>query len=176
MLSSATVVLAASIVLGQADTSDIARRELKEFGDAMVGRWMGEITLVADMPGVGAKGDRLNGYCTIGWILDKTAIQWDWNVGSLTGRSITVWDARTKQIKEYGSDTGGKIFEKTVIKDGDKWVWKFLTTAADGTKIEETNTISITDDGLTHVHVGTNRTRGSEKLPDYRDVWKRVSK
>ena len=44
MLSSATVVLAVSMVLGQADTSDIARRELKEFGDAMVGRWMGEMS------------------------------------------------------------------------------------------------------------------------------------
>ena len=175
MLSSA-VVLAASMVLGQADTSDIARRELKEFGDAVVGRWMGEIVLVADMPGIGKKGDKLNGYCTIAWILDRTAIQWDWNIGSLTGRSITAWDARTKQIKEYGTDSSGEILEKTIAKDGDKWVWKFVRIATDGTKSESTTTVMIEDGGLTHVHVGTNRLRGSEKLPDYRDVWKRVNK
>ena len=176
MLSSATVALAVSMVLGQADTSDIARRELKEFGDAMVGRWMGEITLDTDVPGVGKKGDKFHGYCTIEWILDRTAIQWDWNLGSVTGRSITVWDARNKQIKEYGTDTSGEIFEKTVTKDGEKWISQFISTAADGTKSGATDTTTIEDGGRTHVHVGTNRLRGSEKLPDSRDAWKRVSK
>ena len=136
----------------------------------------GRNVLVADMPGLGTKGDKLNGYCTIEWILDKTAIQWDWNIGSLTGRSITVWDARNKQIKEHGSGYRRQDFRKDRRKGRRQVGLDIHCDTADGTKIEETNTISITDGGFTHVHVGTNRTRGSEKLPDYRDVWKRVSK
>lgn len=79
---------------------------------------------------------------------------------------------------ECNNDRGGcvNIMVKTVMKDGEKWVWKYVSTAADGTVSEVTNTVIIEDEGATHVHVGTNRVRGGESLPDYRDVWKRVNK
>lgn len=176
MLNSTALVMTVSLVLGQAANSDKGSQTLQEFGDAVVGRWVGDIVLVADMPGMGKQGDTIAGYASIQWILDKKAIQWDWNIGSLTGRSITVWDAGAQQIKEQGCDSSGMIVEKTVSKVGDFWVWEYVWTAPDGTKSKTTNTLMIEDDGRTHVHVGKNRTRGNEKLPDYRDVWRRVNK
>jgi hypothetical protein len=109
-------------------------------------------------------------------ILQNNAIEGSYRLGEVSGKSLTVWDPASKQIKANWTSSDGSVGSGTVEKDGDQWVWKGTTVLADGTEETGVTTIHVSDEGNTHTHVGTNRTRGDQKLPDFRDVWTRVSK
>ena len=172
MLSFAGVVLAASFILGQAEPPD---RPLKEFGELIVGRWIGEITLVADWPGIGKKGEKVAGHWVVRWVADKRGLEDESFTGEGTGKSIYFWDPVSKKIKNMGVDSGGTTFETEIWKEGDKWTAKSTGSLADGTKTEGTFVLIVKDGGDTIVIEGEGTVGGKPTLP-LRDVYKRVSK
>ncbi|MCL4195404.1 MAG: hypothetical protein KJZ87_26940, partial [Thermoguttaceae bacterium] len=40
---------------------------LQEFGEMVVGRWVGKLTMLVDWPGFGKKGDLVTGQVTFQW-------------------------------------------------------------------------------------------------------------
>jgi hypothetical protein len=172
MLSFAGVVLAASVVLGQAEPQDTP---LKEYGELIAGRWLGEVTLIADLPGIGKKGEKVVGHWTVRWITDKKGLEDEFFGGKGTAKSIFFYDPTTKKIRNIGVDSGGTILEMDVWKEGDKWVSKNWGALADGTKTEGTGVLTVTDGGNTLIIDGTGKIGGKDTLPLH-DVYRRESK
>ncbi len=73
MVTSLTVgvLLCASLAFAQGDKSSATIDQFREYGDIIVGRWVAEITLTDDYPGLGKKGDKLTCHSTTKWIADK---------------------------------------------------------------------------------------------------------
>jgi hypothetical protein len=170
MLSLTGVVLATSIVLGQADQTG---NLLDEYGRLTVGRWIGDVTLVADWPGYGKKGEKLVGHLTFRRIADGKGLEDEGYCGNGTGRTIYFWDPVSKKIKCAGMDSGGTIFEGEISKEGDQWVCQFHGALADGTKMEGKNALIVKDGGNTIIFEGEG-TIGTEPMLPLHDVYRRV--
>ena len=151
-----------------------AGNPLNELGALLVGRWMGEVTLAYDYPGIGKKGEKLSEYDINKWIADDAAIETEWFAGKTTGKAIYAWDAASKQIKVIGVDSSGRLGQSTVTKQGGKWVYSSTGSFADGRRFESKGSLTFLDNGSTYIEEGTVIV-GNEKN-DYRDTYKRVSK
>ena len=172
MLSFAGAVLAASVVLGQAEPPD---NLLKEYGEQFVGRWIGEVTLIADFPGIGKKGEKIVNHLAIRWIADKRGLEDESFGGKGTSKSLYFLDPASKRIKLFSIDSGGTTGEYEIWKEGGKWMWKGCGYLADGTKQEGKGVLVIEDGGNTYILEGTGTMGGTKTLP-LRDVYRRASK
>lgn len=176
MLSFAGAVLVAAVMAGQtAGPAAPQDTPLKEYGELITGRWIGDITLIADWPGLGKKGEKVAGHWSVRWIADKKGLEDEAYTGKGTGKSIYFFDPGSKKIRNIGVDSGGTTFEMEIWKEGDKWVAKSLGYLADGTKCEGNFTLTAKDGGNTLVIEGTGTVGGKETLPLH-DVYKRESK
>ena len=171
MLSLASCVLLASVTLG----ADPAENLLAEYGDLVIGRWIGDVTLIADYPGVGKKGEKVISHGVTRWIADKKGLESEWFGGASTGKAIIFWDPAAKKIVQYAVDSGGTISQFYFWKEGDTWVFQGGETLPDGSKTEGKGSLVVKDGGDTVVFEGVYTLNG-KKLPDQHDVLNRVSK
>lgn len=169
MLSLASGVLIASVALG-AESGDSL---LPEYGELVVGRWMADITLIADYPGVGKKGEKVVGHGVTRWAADRRGLESDWFGGPSAGKSLAFWDPAAKRIMQYGVDSGGNIVRFEIWKEGERWVFQCGEVLPDGSKTEGKGNIVVKDGGNTVVYEGTF-TQNGEKLLPLHDVYKRV--
>jgi hypothetical protein len=172
MVSVASVVLVASMALGQAESP---ATPLQEFGDLIVGRWIGDVTLIADWPGIGKKGEKVIGHWSARWIADKRGLEDEGYGGQGTNKSIYYWDPALKKIKQYNIDSGGTTAEWAIWKKDGRWVFKGGGCLADGTKYEGDGAFIVKDAGNTLALEGTFTMNG-KKMLDLHDVYKRASK
>jgi hypothetical protein len=168
---SAAIVLASSVVLGQADAPVSNYEHLKAI------EWLiGEIEWTAEaeeaVPGVCEKGDKLQGSAEHEWILNKNAIEVELSIKTADGgveilahQGIIGWDAGEKRIVSGGFNSLGGHGVSTWIQEGDKWLLKGKGVTGDGKKTTSTLIVSkIGDKSFTIQTV--DRTEGDEKLPD----------
>ena len=179
MLNLAGLVVAASMVVGQADSVPEGEDLLKQFGDAMVGNWESKDVAKEDFLDIVKKGDTVEGKATIRWICKKKAlsVNWSYSNGKRTdqGRTLIAWDAKLGAIREFGVSTlGGFGKTTTTMKDG-KWVSKMTVVLSNDAQISSVSTLTIADDGNTHIHETTER-KGPDgnSLPNQTQTWKRV--
>ncbi|MCR4412742.1 MAG: hypothetical protein NUV77_09995 [Thermoguttaceae bacterium] len=172
MLSIAGVVLVASAALGQAAP---AENPLAEFGELMVGRWIGDVTLIADWPGIGKKGEKVVSHMSVRWIADRRGLEDESFGGQGTGKSIYFWDPASKRIRVYAIDSGGTTADYQVWRQDGKWVFRGGGCLADGTKYEGQGEMVFKDGGNTLVYEGTFTVNGKKAI-DLHDVYKRASK
>jgi hypothetical protein len=151
-----------------------AGNPLNELGDLLVGRWMGEVTLAYDYPGIGKKGEKISEYDVNTWIADKTAIELEWFAGKTTGKGLIAWDAASKEIKGFSTDSSGRFGQFTFTKQGGKWVYSGTGSFVDGRKSDSKGSLTFLDNNNTYIEEGTIIV-GNEKN-NYRDTYKRVSK
>ncbi len=147
---------------------------LNELGDLLVGRWMGEVTLAYDYPGIGKKGEKLSEYDINTWATDKTALELEWFAGKTTGKGLIAWDAASKEIKGFSVDSSGRFGQFTFTKQGGKWVYSGTGSYIDGRRYETKGGLTVIDNGNGYIEEGTVIV-GNEKN-DYRDTYKRISK
>lgn len=175
MLHIAGVVIAVSLTVGQTDITSTAE-EFQEFGHLNVGRWSGDITLIADWPGMKKKaGDKLIAYSTVRWIVDKRGFIWQTVGGETTGFELWLYNPISKRILWRGVDSEGGCMEAVVWKmDSDKWGFKVIGGGlADGRKHGGEGRLVFKDGSKTLVVEG-KMTLGGEKLPKLRDVFTRL--
>jgi hypothetical protein len=165
-----------SFACAQGEKSSATIEQFREYGDAVVGRWIADITLTDDFPGLGKKGDRITCHATTNWIADKNALEGEWFIGSATGKWICFWDGASKQIKQVGADSTGATGTTVITKVNGKWIEKFTGAYSDGKETVATVTRTVADNGDTHVADWTEQVMGGKKLQDERDVWKRLTK
>jgi hypothetical protein len=151
------------------------REDFQAYCKAMEGRWVGEVTWVADWEGFGKKGDTVTAYGENTITEDGHALMMKFYGGNGSGSGIATFDAGAKQIKYLWVSSSGHVTHGIVSKQGDKWIDKGRGSTFDGAITTFTTTVTITDDGNTQTVTGSG-TLGDEKVDDQRDVWRRVSK
>ncbi|TWU33225.1 hypothetical protein [Novipirellula artificiosorum] len=173
-LAPSTIVLLFAVIASPAFAQESSRKDFQEYCQAFQGRWVGDITWVADWPGLGKKGEKVTAYSENTVAEDGNALITKFYGGNGSGTGIVAFDARAKQIKWMWVSSGGYVGQSTLHKVDGKWVDKGLGSTPDGTKNEYTSTVTITDNGNTHTWTGTG-TLGGEQVDDQHDVWRRVS-
>ncbi len=149
---------------------------LQEYGNLIVGRWLGDVTWVADWPGLGKKGDKAVVHLAVRWIADKKGLEDEGVGGQGTGKSIYFFDPSSKKIKQFGIDSGGSTSENEIWKEGNEWIFSGKGYLADGSKCEVTGTISFKDDGNTVAFKSTSSTINGKDTLVQNDVYTRASK
>ena len=171
VVSLALLLLAALPASAQQTT----REEFKEYCQAMVGRWVGEVTWVADWPGVGKRGDKVTGYSDATLSLDGHALIGRFYGGAASSAWITYYDAGAKQIRTSGMDSGGSAWVAIAYKKDGKWVSAESGSLPDGTKYEGKYTCTTSENGNKNTWTGPT-TMAGKKTDEMNDVWRRVSK
>jgi hypothetical protein len=169
--STLLLTILASSALAQESTRD----DFKKYCQISQGRWVGEVTWVADFPGFGKRGEKVTAYSE-SWVAeDGNALIVRFFGGKGSGTGLIVYDARTKRIRSQWTDSAGS-FSRSVISlvDG-KWVEKGAGCLGDGTENKFTSTLTITDNGNTWTFTGPS-TVGGKPVDEQHDVWHRVSK
>ena len=176
MLTAASLVLVTSAVLAQTEAKS-TREDFKALGELMVGRWMIDVTYIADWPDQTKKqGEKEVGYSTIRWIADGNGLEWEQAIGNGTGKSLVMWDATTSQIMSCNVNTGGTGQVVIWKKSDTEWCWKLTGGGLnDGRKSEGTGTMVFKDGGKTFVLAGKS-TLGGKALAPLNDVYTRVGK
>lgn len=148
---------------------------LKEFGDMMLGRWVVDVTLVEDWPGVGKKGDKVVVHTTYRWTADRFGIEEDGTAPAAAGKTIYYFDPSTKKVKGNRILGGGTTGEAHFWKQDGQWVWKWGGYLPDGTRYEGQGAYTPSDGGNTVTITGQGTTGGKPQLP-LKDVYRRGSK
>ncbi len=154
------------------------REEFEEFGNLLAGRWMGDITLIADWPGeVKKQGDKITAYATYQWIADGSGIEWSDVGGMGTSKTLIAYDAAAKTIRSFNLDAGGGTWQSTIWKKSDTdWGWIVANGSLnDGRKLTGQGSWLIEDKGNQHIIQGAVQLDG-EELPKLHDVYTRVNK
>ncbi len=95
--------------------------DFEAYRDAMVGRWVGEVTWITDWPGQGKKGEKTIGHVENRSEADGRVLSLSFYGGSGTSRSIVVFDAATGRIVETGSDSGGTTWVCSISRQAGEW-------------------------------------------------------
>lgn len=151
------------------------RQDFDDFCQTWEGRWMCDRTLVVDEPGSGKKGDKFTEYADCKIEHDGNAMICKSYGGKGNATWIVVYEAGDKKIKGFWVTSGGVVSHSVIYKRGDKWVEVASGSQPDGTKVEISFTVTITDEGKTHTWKGTS-TVGEEKTAEDVTVWHRVNK
>ena len=140
---------------------------------AMEGRWIGEITWIADWPGLGDRGDKVTSYSENNIVAEGRVLMGSFYGGNGTSRLIVVFDAASGEIRQIGADSGGSASTCILSKQDGYWASKCSGSLADGTATEADVRLTISDNGNTHTWTGTI-TVGGEPVDPLNDVWRRV--
>ena len=173
--TSFTIVMIVALSALPAFGQQATREDFNELMKVMAGRWVGEVTFIADWPGVGKKGQKVTGYSEIKIAEDGNALSGRNFGGTGSGTWLIVFDAAAKQIKEAGVDSGGTVWTASYFKEGGKWRYHQTGSLGDGSKIEGKYAIAISDNGNTHTWTGPT-TIGGKSADALHDVFRRVSK
>ncbi len=150
--------------------------EFEEFGNKVVGRWVDDITLIADWPGLKKKrGDKMVGYTTVRWAAGKKAIISNSVGGETTGLGLWTHDPISKKINVKIVDSAGSVLDAVVWKESeDKWAFRMTGSIADGRKQKGSGYIVFSDGGKTQTLSSNNMTLDGEGIGELNDVSHRL--
>ena len=161
----------ASQVKGQ----DSSREDFEKFCKMNEGRWICDITWVADWPGVGKKGEKVRVYSQSTISEDGNALIEKAYMGNGSTTRIAGYDAGNKRIKGMEIGSGGNVGQYIVYEESGRWIITGDGSEADGTKSRFSITMTISDNGNTLTFSGSVW-MGERKIDVPGDVWRRVSK
>ena len=151
------------------------KEDFLKFCNDLEGRWVGEVTWVADWPGLGKRGDKVTAYLDVTVAEDGHALLLRFYGGNGSGTRIYGYDARTKQIKSMLVVSGGFVGSSIVYKKDGKWLEEGEGSLPNGTKSEGYSIYSYSDNG-DKLEITGSGTVGDKKQDNQHDVWQRVSK
>lgn len=155
-------------------TQEASREDFREYCRLLQGRWVGDVTWVADWPGFGKKGEKVTAYGENKIVEDGNVMIQRFFGGAGSGTGVYAYDANAKQIRLMWADSAGAMSQGIAFKKDGKWFEKASGSLANGTKTQGVSMLTITDNGNTFTWTGSG-TVGDEKTADQRDVWRRVS-
>ena len=156
----------------QAFSQESSREDFREFCKLVEGRWVADITWVADWPGVGKKGEKATGYFDVKLDADGHALVGRHYAGSGAGIWTIVYNAAEKKIGGIYVDKSG-INHMTYYKKDGKWIEQGSGSLVDGRKTKDQSTMTFTDNGNQMVLDGTGTIDG-ESHDKRHDVYHRV--
>lgn len=175
MLSFAALVVASSMVVGQAPTPN-GLQAMEPF----LGTWEFKGTFPDDLSPEVKKGDPFVGIGTYAWARNKSAVtihvttavngkKIEWTDG------VMVWDPAAKVIRGLDSYYDGGIADYTIRIDGSTLVYQIKGVTSDGTPTSATIT-DVLENKDTIKSVWTNRKQGDRALEDWPLTGRRVNK
>ena len=166
------ILLFASTATAQTSTP----AEFTELGELLVGRWVSDITLIADWPEFSKKqGEKVNGYLTVKWVADRNGVEEEELIAEGGGTGLYFWEAASKSIKCVRVTTAGTTSTTTYWKKDGVWQWCHAAAQRDGKKVEGAGQLLFEDNGKTMIGDG-DLTLDGKPLLHYRDVYRRVGK
>jgi hypothetical protein len=174
-IAASTIALLVAVLILPTVTQGSTREEFKEYCRALQGRWIGDVTWVADWPSFGKRGDKVTCYFEGGVAEDGNVMKARFIGGIGAGTAIYYFDPGTKEIRSLWVNTGGGVERGTIRKSGDKWLLETSGCLKDGTKVKYTTMVTFADNGNTSTRTGSG-TVGGKKVDDQHDVWRRLSK
>ncbi|MGI6414813.1 MAG: hypothetical protein ACOX1P_04025 [Thermoguttaceae bacterium] len=150
------------------------KKEFQEYCKLNQGRWIGDVTWVADWPGFGTKGEKVTGYFVAEMAEDGNAMAIRFFGGNGSATGLCYYDAGAKEIKFVWVHSSGFVTHNNAYKKDGKWIEAGTGTLPDGTKTAAISTLTMSDGGKTMTATGSG-TVGGEKTDDQHDVWRRVS-
>lgn len=152
---------------------------LKEYGEAIVGRWAGEFEADFEYPPLVKKGDTIRFEVVSEWALEKNVISSKWTaevngVAVAQGLGMTGWDRAAERIIRTGFGSLGGHGSAVIEKRGDKWYISGMGVGPDGRAGAGTEIISFRDDDTHEIlQIGRLSLQG-EPLPDQKVTYKRI--
>jgi hypothetical protein len=174
-LTASITVLLVAVLASPAFPQESSREDFKEYCKLMQGRWVGDVTWVADWEGFGKRGEKVTAYSESSIAEDGNALIGRFFGGNGSGTGLVFYDAGAKQIKSVWVSSGGGTGQSIIFKKDGKWIERGSGSEPNGAKNEFTSTLSITDNGNTHTWTGSGTLDG-KKVDDQHDVWRRGSK
>jgi hypothetical protein len=165
------VAISAWPAFGQQST----RSDFQDYYQGIQGRWVGDVTWIADFPGLGKKGEKVTAYWEGRVSEDGNVLIGKFFGGNGAESSLTYFDAAAKQIKATAVDSGGTVTQLVVYKKDGKWTQNGQASLPDGTKIEFTCAATISEDGKTWVWEGSGKV-GDKPTAEQHDVWRRANR
>jgi hypothetical protein len=169
MLSTA-FLLAASMVLGQADGDDSDQKHVQELS-WLIGRWEGQFVLPEGIPDLGPPGSIVSDEQSLKWILNKRFIQYnftsriDGEVAS-EGMELIGWDASSEQLRHWFFGSTGIHGSGVWRRDGEAWVLDWSGTTPDKTAYSGSSVHRLLNQN-TYTWQMTKLTKNGKKLPDW---------
>jgi hypothetical protein len=164
-----------TVLASSAFAQETTRDDFKEFCQTWQGRWVGDVTWVADWPGFGKRGEKVTAYWEGKVAEDGNVLIGKFFGGKGSSTGIVFFDQGAKRIKWLWIESGGRVGKSCMYKKDGNWVQEGSAVNPDGAKSEYISTITITDDGNKHTWTGKG-TMDGKKIDDQNDVWRRVSK
>lgn len=98
-----------AVFAAPASTQESSREDFQEYCKAVQGRWVGDVTWVADWPGLGKRGEKVTAYWQGTIAQDGNALIGKFYGGNGSSTGLTVFDAGAKQIKGMWVTSGGFV-------------------------------------------------------------------
>ena len=137
--------------------------------EALIGTWVYEGPLLEDVPGLAKKGSQYYFEGTFEWILEKSAIEENWQArfedgATISAKGLTGWG--DKKLVSGGMFSGGGYFlaDVTLNQDGRTWIYKSKVVDAEGKKSSDTFILELMDDDTLIVH--SEDREGSDMPPE----------
>jgi hypothetical protein len=148
--------------------------EFDELCRIFEGRWISDVTWIADWPGFGKRGDTVTGYWETRMDIDGKVFVARFYGGNGTARGMRFYDPGARQIRAISVNSGGRATDAIFWKENGEWWTKGTATLANGSKVQHTLRLILSDGGNTHAWRGTVTVDGKE-TDKLTDVWRRVS-
>ncbi|NLY02084.1 MAG: hypothetical protein GXY83_38870 [Rhodopirellula sp.] len=173
-----SVLLAALMVAvfaASMHAEETTREDFREFCRTWEGRWVGDVTWIADWPGMGKKGEKVTAYWDARVTEDGNALVGKFYGGTGSSTHLAYFDPDSKQINWLWIESGGRVVQNRMYKKDGKWVQQGSAVNPDGAKTQYVGTAVFTDNSNTHTWTGSGTVDG-KKTAEQHDVWRRVGK
>ena len=149
--------------------------DFEAFVKAFRGRWIGEVTWIADWEGIGGKkGNKITAHAEIKTRCDGNLLHCIWYGGNSVFDWLVYFDAGDKKIRSVSVDSGGLVQHATFWKDGNDWQFQQTGSEADGSRVISNGRVTVTESGKVHTWTGDTSIDGKPVAP-LRDVFRRVT-
>ena len=112
--------------------SDSSHADFERFCQLMEGRWVGEVTWVADWPGLGKKGEKSVAFLTYTPTDDGQGMLVKFNGGSGSATGLAVYDAAGKEIRFQFVVSGGYVGQQIITIAGNQVTFSGIGSLPDG--------------------------------------------
>ena len=169
MATTLSLFLATSVVAEETSPADF-----EKYCDAMEGRWRGDVTFVADWPGLGKRGEKTVAFLDCKRTDDGRGLSIRFFGGAGSASGFAAYDAVSKKIRESFVVSGGYFGQREVVIDGDGFKISGKGSLPDGREHTVTIRRKLTNDGKEMVNSISGMIAG-EPTDDTEEHWQKVS-
>ena len=164
-----------SAVLGSSSFAQTSSpQDFERVCDLMEGRWVGDVTWLADWPGLGKRGDKSVAFLNCSRAEDGKGLAIKFFGGSGSATGLAAYDAVNKKIHHIFVVSGGYYGDQEIRVEGDQLTFVGKGSLPDGREHSTTVIRKFSDNGNQFVDTETGEIEGepTDKAPQ---TWRKVS-